>query len=655
MDGNWSAWPVLLPAAIVVSGFALLIASRVRIGRRSDAACEVSAEVPGEAGSQPQAVGDAALQRATEALAREREFTSALLDNISEGIVACDDSGTLTLFNPATLSFHGLPMEALPAQDWPRHYSLFHADGTTPLATSDTPLYRAFAGEHVHGVEIVIAPNNLPRRVVVCNGRALFDRDGRKLGAVVAMHDITERKHAEQQLKQLAHFDPLTGLPNRRQFMESLSNATALAEAQGWQVAVLFVDLDNFKDINDTLGHAVGDDLLRQVSLRLLGSLRMRDTVGRLGGDEFGVILLAPDDAQGLALRVAGKLHAALREPFVLEGHVATCTASIGMTAFPADATDTPSLVRYADLAMYEAKRAGRDQHRFYTEAMNLRAHEKLELEAALRQAFAHGEFELHYQPKLALATGKWVGVEALLRWNRPGHGLVSPAEFIPTLESTGMIVQVGAWVVDAACRQARAWRDAGLPPLPIAVNVSPQQIASRRPLARAGAAGDGAGTELPLLVADCLLRHGVPGSQLEFEITENALIADADSAAEILRRLKDIGIRISLDDFGTGYSGLTYLRQFRLDAIKIDGSFVRGLGDDAEDTSIVVAIIELARQLGLDVVAECVESQSQLDLLHAHGCQQAQGFTIARPMPASELTDRWRGMALAVASRGTA
>jgi diguanylate cyclase (GGDEF)-like protein/PAS domain S-box-containing protein len=600
-----------------------------------------------EARSTTLAASNDALQRATDALAREREFISALLDNISEGIVACDDQGTLTLFNPATRAFHGLPMESLPAQDWPKHYSLFDADGTTPLATSETPLYRAFAGELVHGVEMVIAPNDLPRRTVVCNGRALLDREGRKLGAVVAMHDITERKHAEQQLKQLAHFDPLTGLPNRRQFQESLTNATALAGAQGWQVAVLFVDLDNFKDINDTLGHAVGDDLLRQVSQRLLGCLRVRDTVGRLGGDEFGIVLLAQEDAQGLALRVAAKLHAALRAPFVLEGHVATCTASIGMTAFPADATDAPSLVRYADLAMYEAKQAGRDQHRFYTEAMNLRAREKLALESALRDALARQEFELHYQPKLSLATGAWVGVEALLRWNRPGHGQVAPAEFIPSLEATGLIVAVGAWVVDAACRQARAWRDAGLPPLPIAVNLSPQQLAGRRPFARGpGATLDGVGVELPMLVADCLLRHGVPGSQLEFEITENALIADADAAADILRRLKDLGIRISLDDFGTGYSGLTYLRRFRLDAIKIDGSFVRGLGSDGEDTSIIVAMIELARQLGLDVVAECVESQAQLDLLQSHGCQQAQGFRIARPMPATEMTSLWRGMA---------
>jgi diguanylate cyclase (GGDEF)-like protein/PAS domain S-box-containing protein len=584
---------------------------------------------------------NAALQRATEALAREREFISALLDNISEGIVACDDAGTLTLFNPATRAFHGLPATALPAHEWPRHYSLFDADGTTPLATSQTPLYRAFAGEHVHGVEMVIAPHDQPRRTVVCNGRALLDRDGRKLGAVVAMHDITERKHAEQQLQQLAHFDPLTGLPNRRQFQASLANATALADRQGWQVAVLFVDLDNFKDINDTLGHAVGDELLRQVSQRLLGCLRVRDTVGRLGGDEFGIVLLAPEDAQGLAVLVAEKVHAALRVPFELEGHVTTCTASIGMTAFPADATDTPSLVRYADLAMYEAKQAGRDQARFYTEAMNLRAREKLVLESALREALARDEFELYYQPKQSLATGQWVGVEALLRWNRPGHGIVAPADFIPVLEATGMIVPVGAWVIDAACRQARAWRDAGLPALPIAVNVSAQQLANRRGLARTPG-GEGSGADLPALVSECLLRHGVPASQLEFELTESALIADADFTAAMLHRLKDIGIRISLDDFGTGYSGLTYLRRFRLDAIKIDGSFVRGLGADPEDTSIIVAIIELARRLGLEVVAECVESQAQLDLLRAHGCQQAQGFRIARPMPAGAMALMW-------------
>jgi diguanylate cyclase (GGDEF)-like protein len=267
---------------------------------------------------------------------------------------------------------------------------------------------------------------------------------------------------------------------HRRLFHESLRSA--MTEQQEWLVFLLFLDLDNFKDINDSLGHAIGDELLRQVGARLQGCLRLRDTVARLGGDEFGVILLTPNDPQ-VATVVAEKIQATLGVPFELEGHTVSTSASIGITAYPADTTDLHNLVRYADLAMYEAKHSGRNAYRFYTESMNLRVHEKLQLESALRQALARGEFALHYQPKVCLRSGRWTGVEALLRWHRPGHGLMAPAEFIPVLEDTGLIVSVGAWVITAACRQLSEWQRVGFGPLPIAVNVSAQQVARRNTL----------------------------------------------------------------------------------------------------------------------------------------------------------------------------
>jgi len=709
-------------------------------------------------------------------LEQEGAFLTALLDNITEGIVACDERGMLTVFNKATRELHGLPEQPLPADQWAEHYDLYLADGVTRMETAQIPLFRAFNGEQVRNLEMVIAPKGRLRRVVVCNGRALINRAGEKLGAVVAMHDITERKQietelresrrrlaeaqqiaqvgswewdidadrirwseelyrmfglkpqqfeatfaafldsvhpddrervkhtiaaafdslqpfefehrivratddevrvmqargriltdaagrvvrmtgsgqditerkqAEQHLQQLAHFDPLTGLPNRRLFQESLKGAMAQADAQGWLVFLLLLDLDNFKDINDNLGHAVGDELLRQVGQRLLECLRLRDTVARLGGDEFGVILLTPSDPQ-LAVIVADKIQAALRAPFELEGNTVRTTVSIGITVYPSDAADLHSLVRYVDMAMYEAKQAGRNAYRFYTEAMNQRAHQKRELELALRDALARDEFVLHYQPKVCLRSGRWTGVEALLRWYRPGHGMVAPGDFIPALEDSGLIVAVGAWVISTACRQIGDWQKAGLGSLPIAVNVSAHQLALdklAKPLQGSGGRlrSETDAAELWSFTAACLDRFEVAPGLLEFELTESTLMDDAEHSADMLRRLKSLGLHVSIDDFGTGYSSLAYLHRFPLDAVKIDGSFIRDMTSNADDASITLAIIGMAHRLNLQVIAECVETADQLEFLRANGCDQAQGFYLARPMPARELEQLWR------------
>jgi diguanylate cyclase (GGDEF)-like protein/PAS domain S-box-containing protein len=583
------------------------------------------------------------LARSNTALQQSEEFLTVLLENLSDGIVACDEHGTLTLFNSATREFHGLPERPLSPEQWSEHYDLFLADGKTPMPMEQIPLFRAFKGEAVRNVEIVVAPKDRPQRVLVCNGQPLMSPSGEKLGAVVALHDITERKQAEQRLQQLAHFDPLTALPNRTLFYETLRNALAQATEQNCIVSVLFLDIDHFKNVNDTMGHACGDELLRQVGHRLVHSLRLRDTVGRLGGDEFAIILMSPDNPESGAI-VANKLRDALRQPFDIGGREVTVTASIGITVFPTDSTDSEVLIKYADTAMYAAKEAGRDAFRFYTAAMNATVVRRLDLDNALRKALERDEFVLHYQPKIELASGRWTGVEALIRWNRPGHGLVPPADFIPLLEETGLIESVGIWVIQAACKQIAAWIAAGIGPVPIAVNVSVKQLLHGRLDADSvRGPGDIASLiEAPALepaIERALREHSIATNLLEIELTESALMLHAAKTVALLQRLKSLGVQISIDDFGTGYSSLAYLKRFPINTVKIDQTFVRDITTDPDDAAITLAIISLAHSLKLKVVAEGVETREQLDFLRAHGCDQAQGFLLARPMPADAVT----------------
>lgn len=483
---------------------------------------------------------------------------------------------------------------------------------------------------------------------VEINRQAL--RSGDDWVIVSVSRDITERRETETQLQQLAYYDTLTGLPNRRLFQESLQQSLEQADALGMQVVLMFLDVDNFKNVNDSLGHSVGDELLRQVGKRLLDCLYVRDHVGRLGGDEFAVSLLVTRDAS-VALIVARKIHQAFEAAFEIEGHVVHATVSIGITIYPLDTTVAASMMRFADLAMYSAKQAGRDTSRFYTAAMNQRVRDRLELESALRGALARGEFLLHYQPKVCLRTGIWTGVEALLRWERPGYGLVSPGEFVPALEATGLVVPVGDWVLDMACRQLKAWKQAGLRPLPIAVNVSALQLARRAQGtsddaaadddARASAQAEPSG--LPATAMAALQRNDIGPDLLEIEITESTVMTDAAHNVNVLQRLRALGIRLSVDDFGTGYSSLAYLRRLPLDALKIDGSFIRDLTADGDDAAITLAIIEMAHRLNLQVIAECVETDAQLQHLRAVGCDEAQGYHLARPMPIDALEALWR------------
>lgn len=437
----------------------------------------------------------------------------------------------------------------------------------------------------------------------------------------VALEQEVQARTAD--LQQLAHFDGLTGLPNRSLFHERLSKQLGAPDMRdGTSVGVMFIDIDHFKNVNDSLGHGSGDVLLRAVAERLTACVRTHDTVGRLGGDEFGLTLRLQNGPRDAAA-VAAKVGAALRRPFDVDGSEVIVSASIGIALHPGDGSDPDTLIQYADTAMYRAKESGRDRFRFFTAQMNADLRAQLEMEIAIRHAVERDEFVLHYQPKVDLGSGRVCGVEALLRWARPGHGLVSPAEFIPILESTGLIVRVGSWVLAEATAQIARWLRSDVGPMPIAVNVSGRQFI------------DG---DIDLEVAAALAANAVPASLLEIELTESTLMEHTERTAAELTKLRARGVRISVDDFGTGYSSLAYLRRFPIDTLKIDRAFVQEITTNADDAAIALTIIRLAHGLNLNVVAEGVETAAQAAFLREQACDQMQGFLFSRPLPAADL-----------------
>ncbi len=449
-------------------------------------------------------------------------------------------------------------------------------------------------------------------------------------GALAMVRDVTERKEAEEQIVQLAYHDNLTGLLNRHRFREHVRHALAHGERYGRQLAVLFLDLDRFKRINDTLGHNIGDLLLQSVAARLQQCVRTSEVptrvnadaagslISRLGGDEFVILLTEIDHIQDAA-KVARRILDSLTAPFELSGHEIFISTSIGIAVYPVDGRDADTLLKNADAAMYSAKEQGRNNFQFYTESMNAAAFERLALENNLRKALARGEFRLHYQPQLDTQSGKIVAVEALIRWHHPDLGLVPPVDFIPLAEETGLIVPIGAWVLQAASEQNRQWQKMGLPPLRMTVNISSQQFRQN---------------DLVQNVSHALETSGLEPQCLELELTESAIMHNTDLAISMLRQLKLMGIRIALDDFGTGYSSLSYLKRFPIDVVKIDRSFVRGLNRDGDDEAITLAIIAMAHSLDLKVVAEGVETKEQLTFLREHNCDLVQGYYYSPAVP---------------------
>lgn len=457
--------------------------------------------------------------------------------------------------------------------------------------------------------------------------------------ALAIVRDVTERKIAESKIYNLAYYDHLTGLPNRKLFSRRLDSLIETSAKQQERFAILFLDLDNFKRINDTLGHLVGDELLKEVAARLQKRVRSNDCVvrpinedggtknlARLGGDEFVVVLRGIESAD-VAGAIASRVSAELCEPIKCGGHQFVVTPSIGIAMYPEDGITSDELIMNADAAMYKAKLAGRNVCRFYSSSMKVRSLHRLNIETELRRAIDEEHFELYYQPKADVDSWSIVGAEALLRWKHDSQGWISPADFIPVAEDSGLILPLGKWVLHAVCRQIAAWQRAGFEPVPVAVNVSSQQVYSK---------------DLVDDVKEALSENDVKASLLELEITESLLMRDTASIIETLQVLRDLGIRVSIDDFGTGYSSLSYLKKFPIQALKIDRSFVMDLHRDKDDAAICAAILAMANKLDLEVVAEGVEEKQQLDFLRRHNCNQIQGYMFSKPLPVADFEARF-------------
>lgn len=433
--------------------------------------------------------------------------------------------------------------------------------------------------------------------------------------------DITDAKTHQDELARQANHDSLTGLPNRNLLRDRIDRACVRTQRYGGFAAVAFLDLDNFKIVNDSLGHTTGDHLLRAVALRLEASLRAMDTVARLGGDEFVLVLSDHQSAHS----VSGELQRIVEsfsQPFAVDGRDVYVTASVGVALYPQDANDPESLMKSAELAMYRAKESGRNTYQLYTAEMQTRVTERMALESMLRRALARGELALHYQPQVDLRSNRVFGCEALIRWNQADLGMIEPAKFIPLAEETGLIVPIGEWVLRTACAQCREWQDAGLPPVSVAVNISARQFREKNFLQA---------------VRKTLAETGLNPRRLELEVTESAIMQDAQNVIADLQAFKDMGVKLSIDDFGTGYSSLSYLKRFPVDRLKIDQSFVRELTADSDDAAIAQAVITLGHTMNLRVIAEGVETPEQLAFLRQHQCDEIQGYLFGKPMPAEE------------------
>jgi diguanylate cyclase (GGDEF)-like protein/PAS domain S-box-containing protein len=455
----------------------------------------------------------------------------------------------------------------------------------------------------------------------VLSNRGEHDNNAQLLVALA--RDITEHKQNEAELNRLAYYDMLTGLPNRLLFNDRLHQAALDAKRRGRYVALILLDIDRFKVVNDTMGHMAGDQLLQEMASRLKHSVREGDTIARLGGDEFALVFADIAEVRDVA-QLAQNLLTRLSIPMEIDGREVFSSASIGITLYPSDTEDVDTLVKFADSAMYHAKEQGRNNYQFYSREMTTTAQERLRMESNLRRALERDELFLHYQPQIEINSGRLLGVEALLRWRHSNGNFISPAQFIPLAEETGLIVQIGEWVLQHACQQLKAWHTAGFSQLTMSVNVASRQFKDN---------------QFGQLVRQTIDAHGVPANTLELEITESVLMENSELITRMLNDLKNAGVNLAIDDFGTGYSSLSYLKRFPIDRVKIDQSFIRDLSIDTDDVAIVKAIIAMAKTLRLRVIAEGVETEAQLDLLRNEGCHEYQGYLYAKPMPADEVT----------------
>jgi diguanylate cyclase (GGDEF)-like protein/PAS domain S-box-containing protein len=557
-----------------------------------------------------------------EALFEEKERAQVTLNSIGDAVVSTNFWGRLTYLNVVAERMTGWSQAEASGRALDDVFRLVDVATRNQIPS---PTVRAIIEDKTVGLgaDCMLIRRDGVELAVETSAAPIHDRQGGVIGAVMVAHDVTIARELSHKLSRLALHDSLTDVPNRTLLSDRLNQAMVRAQRTGSSVALLYIDLDRFKHINDSLGHAVGDQLLKSVARRLLACVRSSDTVSRQGGDEFLILLadvVQPQDAAVCAEKIITSLDA----PHRIGDHDLRLTASIGIATFPGDAADADTLLRNADFAMYQAKYSGRNNYQFFKPEMNVNATERQSVETDLRLAIDRQEFILNYQPKVNLETGAVVGVEALIRWQCPLRGLRPPAQFIPIAEESGLILPIGRWALDKACRQARAWQEAGLAPLSVAINVSAVELRAKDFLTN---------------VRQTLEHSRLEPRYLEFELTETFMMQDWKSTAEILRALKDLGVRIALDDFGTGYSSLSYMKRFPIDALKIDQSFVRDMTTDADDASIVSAVINMGRSLHMGVVAEGIQTHDQLKFLQERQCPEGQGFYFGPPVPAPQLT----------------
>jgi len=551
-----------------------------------------------------------------EALFVEKERAQVTLDSIGDAVICTDAAGLVTYINAVAEGLTGWSRKEAAGRLLADVFRVINVDSR--ILARD-PLGLAISENRTVNLppNCILVSRDGSEAGIEDSAAPIHDRRGNVTGAVIVFRDVTASRAQSLRMSHLAQHDSLTDLPNRILLNDRLIQAIGMAQRHGKKLAILYVDIDRFKHINDTAGHAAGDQLLQSVSKRLLDCVRSSDTVSRLGGDEFVILLTEIAYAQDAAI-TAEKILAALVEPHriaQLELHV---SASIGIAAYPQDGTTAEVLLKNADAAMYQAKECGRNNFQFFKAEMNQRLRERHILESDLRRALERHELELHYQPKVNLRSGEITGVEALLRWRHPTRRLVPPALFISIAEESGLIVPIGGWVLREGCRQAKAWQAAGAPPVSMAINVSPVELRARNFVAG---------------VREILAETGLAPQLLELEITETFLMQDSLSTGLVLQELKNMGIRLALDDFGTGYSSLSFLKRFPIDTLKIDHSFVRNLTTDADDASIVSAVVNMGKSLNMGVVAEGVETNEQYTFLRNHDCPEAQGNFLGQPL----------------------
>ncbi len=567
--------------------------------------------------------------RAAEATFLENEVANMTLDSIAEGVLRADLEGNVAYLNRSAEKMTGWSRQE--AHGRPVSQVLRLIDGVGQAA-GDTAA--GIATPEKETASLVGGCKNcvLVRRDgfemgIESTTTLIFKSDKSPTGAIVVFRDVSAARAKSLAMSHLAQHDALTDLPNRVLFNDRLTQAIALAERQGRQLAVMFVDLDHFKKINDSLGHDIGDKLLRSVAGRLKACVRGSDTISRLGGDEF-VVLLSQVEHAGDAAISARKVLRELAAPHMIDGKSLDISTSIGVSTYPIDGQDAESLMNRADNAMYEAKQRGRNNYQFFRHEMHALLAERESLEADLRCALGRNEFVLHYQPILNLQTGQITGMEALIRWLHPQRGLIYPGQFVPIAEECGLILAMGQWVLVEACKQARAWLDAGLGVVRVSVNVSAAEFAAKDFLSG---------------VRAVLIATGVKPRNLELELTESVLMDDPEAAVVTLVKLKDMGVQIAIDDFGTGYSSFSYLRRFPSDALKLDQSFVRDIMADPRDAAIVHAMIGMGTSLNQRIIAEGVETGPQLEFLRRHGCGGGQGFYFSRPVAAERVANLFK------------